>query len=73
MGLNFTGIGLLVIDFNKNLFNDGSLIHISVSLFGRDTVVRDKLYGSPRYLTSVLITESEVLKAYNVKKLFEII
>lgn len=72
MGLNFTGIGL--IDFNKNLFNVGSLIHISVvSLFGRDTVVRDKLYGSPRYLTSVLITESEVLKAYNVKKLFKII
>lgn len=64
--LNFTLIGL--IDFNKKLFNVGSLIHISVvSLFGRDTVVRDiKLYGSPRYLTSALITEWEVLMAYNV-------
>lgn len=65
LDFNFTLIRL--IDFNKNLFNVGSLIHISVvSLFGRDTVVRDKLYGSPRYLTSALITESEVLMAYNV-------
>lgn len=63
--LDFTQIGLHVIDFIKNLFQV-FLIHISVSLFGRDTVIRDKLYGSQRYLTKVLMT-------YKLKKLFKII
>lgn len=71
MGFNFIGIGL--IDFNKNLFNDGFFIYILVFLFGRDIVVRDKLYGLLRYFISVFIIELEVFKVYNVKKFFEII
>lgn len=71
MGFNFIGIGL--IDFNKNLFNVGFFIYILVFLFGRDIVVRDKLYGLLRYFISVFIIELEVFKVYNVKKFFEII
>lgn len=62
---NFIFIGL--IDFNKNLFNVGFFIYILVVfLFGRDIVVRDKLYGLLRYFISVFIIEWEVFMVYNV-------
>lgn len=46
-----------------------SYSHFSVFVW-KDTVVTDKLYDSPRYLTIALITESKVLITYNVKNAF---